>query len=355
MEAGISPTAARALQRAILDFFDTHARALPWRATDDPYRIWISEVMLQQTRVDTVIPYYERWLERFPDIDRLADADAEEVLRAWAGLGYYTRARHLHHAARVVRERHAGALPRTAAELRTLPGVGEYTAGALASIAFAERASAVDGNVRRVLSRLLDADLTPAALRNAADSLVPADRPGDFNQGMMELGATVCTPRRPACGECPVRAHCRAAAVGTQHLRPARRTRPAVPELDLLTLVLHCPAGVLLTRRPDGLLAGMWRFPAIPLEGDVIAAARTAIRRLAGGRSPRLHSHGVVSHTFSHRREHYHVVAARLRRPFVSDGGDESRWCDPAELHALPLPAAQRRIAALATSSGETA
>ena len=340
----MSRRTVRALQRTLLGFFDARRRALPWRATDDPYRVWISEVMLQQTRVDTVIPYYERWLARFPDLERLADAHPDAVLHAWQGLGYYTRARNLHQAARVVRERHGGSLPRTAAALRTLPGIGAYTAGAVASIAFGEPAAAVDGNVRRVLSRLLDTELAPAALHEAATRLVPASRPGDFNQALMELGATVCTPRRPRCADCPVSGHCGAFATGSQALHPAPKPRSSVPEHHLVTLVLRSPAGLLLTRSPRGLLAGMWRFPTAPLAGDVLVDARSFIRRLTGARISRMTAHGVVSHTFSHRRDHYHTVAAALRRPATPPHPPEWRWVHPEQCADIALPAAQRRI-----------
>jgi A/G-specific adenine glycosylase len=182
----------RSLRRALLAFYDARRRDLPWRRDPDPYRVWVSEVMLQQTRVDAVVPYYERWLRRFPTVAALASAEPDDVLRAWEGLGYYARARNLHRAARVVREHHHGAVPSEPSALRALPGVGDYTAGAIASIAFGRAEPAVDGNVRRVLARLLDvAAPAPARLRKVAAALVPSERPGDFNQALMELGATV--------------------------------------------------------------------------------------------------------------------------------------------------------------------
>ena len=192
------------LRERLLAFYDERKRDLPWRRTRDPYRIWVSEVMLQQTRVDTVIPYYRRWLERFPTVLALADADEEAVLGSWKGLGYYSRARNLHRAAQVVRDGHDGQVPSDPKDLRALPGVGEYTAGAVASIAFDLPEPVVDGNVRRVLARLHDlADPTPAQLRALTTELLDRARPGDFNQGLLELGATVCTPRAPKCGSCP--------------------------------------------------------------------------------------------------------------------------------------------------------
>lgn len=328
--------------RAILDFFDQRRRALPWRETDDPYRIWVSEVMLQQTRVETVIPYYERWLERFPDLATLAAAPQDEVLAAWAGLGYYSRARNLHRAAGFVRERLQGDVPRSAAALRQLPGIGDYTAGAIASIAFGERAPAIDGNARRVLSRLHDADLDGRALHEAGRALVPADRPGDFNQGLMELGATLCTPRRPRCDACPARLLCRARDTCTQGLRPAPKTRAAVPEFHFLALVALTRSHVLLQRRTGRLLHGLWCFPAAAAPADAAAFAR---RLLASRARPR--PCGSDSHTFTHRVEHTDVFALALRRTRQPRGDGEYRWFPHSELGKLALPAAQRRIARL--------
>lgn len=350
--------------RAILEFFDHRHRALPWRDTDDPYRIWVSEVMLQQTRVETVIPYYERWLERFPDLERLAAAAEDEVLGAWAGLGYYSRARNLHRAARHVRERLHGDVPRTAAALRELPGVGEYTAGAIASIAFGEPAPAIDGNARRVLSRLLDANLAPTALQEAGRRLVPAERPGDFNQGLMELGATICAPRRPRCERCPLADLCRARAAGTQALRPAPKTRAPLPRFRFLTLVAHTRTHVLLQRRTERLLHGLWCFPALPLDHERAVAggapaagtpgiatdagrAAAAVRRLLRSRVPPA-AIGTLEHAFSHRVEHYAVFRVTLSRRVKPAATSVGQWLPRARLPDLAMPAAQRRIAALA-------
>jgi A/G-specific adenine glycosylase len=262
-------------RRRLLDWFDAGGRDLPWRETSDPYRIWVSEVMLQQTRVEAVIPYYRRWLERFPDITALAGAPEEEVLGAWAGLGYYSRARNLHRAAQVVRERHGGEVPRDPDALRALPGVGEYTVGAVASIAFGIPLPAVDGNVRRVMARLTDTpDPSPAELRRWAGDLVDRKRPGDFNQALMELGATTCAPRNPECGVCPVAGFCAAARAGTQADRPSRRRKARVRDVawGVAVLLAEGPGGprVLARRRPsEGLLGGMWEFPSdVPEAGS---------------------------------------------------------------------------------------
>jgi A/G-specific adenine glycosylase len=359
MQRAFPEDVVASIRTALLEFFDASARALPWRGSGDPYRILVSEVMAQQTRIETVIPYYQRWLERFPDVAALAEAEEDDVLREWAGLGYYGRARNLHAAARLMRERYAGAVPSTYDDLRALPGVGDYTAGAVASIAFGVAAPAVDGNVRRVLSRLLD-DPNPSAgtLRGCAGALVPCRRPGDFNQALMELGSRICTPRAPRCGTCPLHEYCAARAAGTQHERPAPKASKAIPTFDLVTAIMRAADGrVLLVRRPrHGLLAGMWNFPASEVAPDAAAAAAaatggtaavaTAVGGMVAAQLPGAGSGlprfvGAVEHTFSHRRERYHcfvvdvVDAPPLTAGQAWAGDDASAWA---------LPRAQRRI-----------
>jgi A/G-specific adenine glycosylase len=336
-----SPDLVDALRHDLLAFFDTRARDLPWRRTGDPYAIWVSEIMLQQTRVETVIPYFERWMERFPDVTALAEADEGEVLKAWEGLGFYRRARNLHRAAMEVRERPAGRVPGTASALRDLPGVGAYTAGAVASIAFGEAVPAVDGNVRRVLCRLFDlADATARELEALAGALVDPGRPGDFNQALMELGATVCTPRSPSCSTCPVQVHCLALARGTVAERPAARPRREVPhEVREVMVVRARPSGaVLMRRRPaDGLLPGLWEFPPVEaVESDVggagFASAAGAVRL------------DDVRHAFSHLRVTYRPVLVTIddaARPSVAH---PYRWVDDADRAELALPVAMQRI-----------
>jgi A/G-specific adenine glycosylase len=344
----IDPSWIVGVRVALLEHFDVHARDLPWRRTRDPYAIWISEVMLQQTRVDAVVPYYERWLERFPDVHTLADAQLDDVLKAWEGLGYYSRACNLHRAAAVVRERHAGSLPADYDALRALPGVGEYTAGAVASIAYGVRRPAVDGNVRRVVARLLD-DPAPSAarLRDIVTSLVPQERAGDFNQALMELGATVCSPRTPRCDVCPLVPWCAARLAGTQADRPAPRRSPSQPLFLLATAVICAPPDqVLLIRRPaHGLLANLWSFPS--REVSDVAFARDAaldIARELVGRATARHVTALapVDHVFSHRRERYLCwridIAKRTRST-----RDDVVWTN-THARDLAMPRAQRRI-----------
>ena len=361
------------IRRLLLAAFDAGKRDLPWRGDSDPYRVWVSEVMLQQTRVETVIPYYKEWMKRFPDLDALAGAEEEQVLRVWQGLGYYSRARNLLGAARMVRESMGSRLPDSFSGLRALPGVGEYTAGAVASIAFGEAVPAVDGNVRRVLSRLFDRPHPgPSELRSLAGALVDPVRPGDFNEALMELGALVCTPRSPLCGRCPLEVLCLAHQRGTEEERPGRRPRGPVPQVDVAVVVaisgISDHMRLFLRRRPQtGLLAGMWEFPGVDLTAgeDPVGAALTlagelglaAPRARPGGepRGPEVGTLGEeryfdlgpvplapVTHAFTHLKARYLPFLVR-----VTAGGEPSpdgRWLSAAEVDGVPIPVAQGRI-----------
>jgi A/G-specific adenine glycosylase len=326
-EAGAAGADLAAIARAIVSHYRAHRRDLPWRRTRDPYAVWVSEIMLQQTRVATVIPYWLRWMERFPTVRALADAPLDHVLAAWSGLGYYRRARHLHAGARWVAER-GGALPSRAAELRAVPGVGAYTAGAVASIAFGEPAPLVDGNVARVLARVLavEDDVKSTAGQRAiwahAAALMAAravdSEPGELNQGLMELGATVCTPSSPACLTCPLGAHCRARAAGRQDELPRLPARPreaALPLLATVALWVESRGTILLAQRlASGLYAGLWELPQ---GADAADAARAIGATLAGEPTTRWHH----TQTLSHRRLAITAVEARLRgRPRAVPG-----------------------------------
>ena len=353
---GLPPSQVRAARRALLAHYDRTRRDLPWRGERDPYRVWVSEVMLQQTRVDTVIPYYRRWLLRFPDLAALADASVDDVLLEWQGLGYYRRARGLHAGARVVRERHGGVIPSGYRDLTGLPGVGEYTAGAVASIAFGVRVGAVDGNVRRVLSRLHDeASLSSRRLRALADAWVDPARPGDWNEALMDLGASLCTPRAPECGACPLQTWCRSRAAGTQEARPAPPgTRKVVARTLAAAVVVDGEGRGLLVRRPEGgLLGGLWAFPdrAVgpgALEGRLRREARRAART-AGAVPTR--AAGVVITPVPHRFTHLDVTY----RPVVLAGeaplDENRRWVSLEGPWPVAVPVAQQKIARAAAAA----
>ena len=347
---------------ALLAWYRRERRDLPWRRTRDPYAIWLSETMLQQTRVETVIPYYQRFLEHFPDVAALASADLEEVYAHWAGLGYYSRARNLHAAARRVVERFAGRLPHDAQELRSLPGVGRYTAGAVASIAFDRPEPVVDGNVERVLARALGIredvrrpDTTRRLWAEAA-ALAAGPAPGDLNQGLMELGATVCTPRAPRCEACPLARGCDARAAGDAETLP-RKPRRAPPRAARAVAGLVLRRGRLLAvrRPPGGLLGGLWELPGgEPGRGEPLERALArALREGVGLEVDDLEPAGALEHVFTHRRLRLHLYRCRSVRGRVRlDGFDRHRWVSPAEAPSVSQSALMRRALSLAWPAG---
>lgn len=316
----------------LLAWYGKRRRDLPWRATRDPYRIWVSEIMLQQTRAQAAIPYYQRFLERFPTIKSLAAASEESVLAAWSGLGYYSRARNLHLAAR---QAAAAGFPRDYDGIRALPGVGPYTAAAIASIGFGLAHAALDGNVMRVIARLEDdsADISSAHTRERfraiAQELLDPRRPGEFNQAMMELGATVCMPRVPACGACPVRGECRAYSSGTAAQLPVK-LRKAEPERIEAELALVRRSGrVLLWQRPAGdrRMGGFWELPS----PEQLPAMR------------RLRVAGAFRHTITHHHYTFTVIAASVPRAPLG-----MRWFGTENLISIPLSTTARKALALA-------
>ncbi|MDX1502211.1 MAG: A/G-specific adenine glycosylase [Thermoanaerobaculia bacterium] len=344
-EAEMPPPAAGATTLRLLRWFDATKRDLPWRRTRDAYRIWVSEVMLQQTRVTTVLPYYRRFLRRFPDVEALAKAEIDEVLALWSGLGYYRRARQLHAAARVVVES-GGELPDSAAALARLPGIGPYTAAAVASIAFGECEPVLDGNVVRLMARYRAEEGDPRLsatrrrLLEAARELLHPNRPGDSNQALMELGATVCRPRRPLCGECPLQPGCAAVATGAQEAYPRRgRPRETEREKRIAALVLHGDGRVLLFKRPEDseLLAGTWELPSVPWAAD--RGSEAALSKAYGGRWRLRESRGWVRHGITFRRLEVELrEAERLGDEAVAEG-PEAAWVEPEGLGDLPVSA----------------
>jgi A/G-specific adenine glycosylase len=354
--ASVTPGAARAVARALLDWYDEHRRDLPWRRTRDPYAIWVSEMMLQQTQVATVLGYYARWLDRFPTVSALAAAREDDVLHAWQGLGYYSRARNLWRGAQAVVSEHGGAVPRTVDALRALPGIGPYSAGAIASIAHGERAAIVDGNVIRVLCRLfgLRGDPSRAPLKNdlwaLAGALVPEDRPGDFNQAMMELGATVCLPRGARCAACPLAKRCVAHQGGTVDELPELAKRTAAVAVARAAGLVTRKGRVLVVQVRDSASrwAGMWQFPNTDVargETPERAACR-AVHDAVGlaARAPRLAV--TVRHSVTHHRITLDVFECDAAHGAPRALGCKAfAWAKLEELETLAMPAAHRRIA----------
>ena len=335
----------------LLVWYDRHRRDLPWRArpgeTPDPYRVWLSEIMLQQTTVAAVKPYFARFLERFPTVAALADAPSEAVMQAWAGLGYYARARNLHACAKAVVEAHGGRFPDTEAGLRKLPGIGAYTAPAIAAIAFDRPAAAVDGNVERVIARLflVEEPLPKAkgAIKALTESLVPPDRPGDFDQALMDLGATICTPKRPACAICPWMRPCRARAEGLQDAFPRKAAKVDGPlRRGAAFVAVRADGAVLLrTRPPHGLLGGMAEPPTSAWTADY-DLARAMLDAPLDARWTRLP--GVVRHTFTHFPLELTVFFARA--PAGAPAPEGMRWTPRAALAEEPVPNVMKKALA---------
>jgi A/G-specific adenine glycosylase len=333
----------------LLVWYDRHRRDLPWRAKPgehaDPYRVWLSEIMLQQTTVTAVKPYFEKFLERFPDVRTLAGAPSETVMSAWAGLGYYSRARNLHACAQAIVGQHGGAFPDSEAGLRTLPGIGPYTAAAIAAIAFDRVAAAVDGNVERVVTRLFQIEEPlPAAkphVHAAVLALVPQDRPGDFAQALMELGATICTPRRPACALCPWLEPCCARAAGLQESYPKKAPkREGVLRRGAAFVALRTDEAVLLrTREPKGLLGGMAEVPTSAWAADY-EPSRAILDAPFEARWTRLPGH--VRHVFTHFPLELTVLFARVGAEMPAPDG--MRWTPRPDLGAEPLPNLMKKV-----------
>ena len=344
---------------ALLAWYDASSRALPWRDDISPYHTWVSETMLQQTQVATVVPYYLRFIERFPTIEALAAAQLDDILKLWEGLGYYRRAHYLHAAARIIVADYGGELPRDEKSLLTLPGIGRYTAGAIRSIAFNEPAPVLDGNVKRVLARLddieanIDEGQTQKQLWVRAEELVPAHRPGDFNQALMELGATICQPVSPQCNICPVADFCEAKHRGTQSQRPVRTPRRRIPHYDVAAgVVWHAtdPERFLIAQRPaGGMLGGLWEFPGGKQEpGETLP--QTLARELkeelgievAVGKE-----FTKIKHAFTHFRITLHAFHAmhRVGEPRCIDV-DDWRWVTLDEVDQYAFAYADRAIIA---------
>lgn len=345
------------LRRRLLAWYKRHQRSLPWRETTDPYRIWISEIMLQQTRVDTVIPYYRRFLKIFPDVRRLAASPRQDVLKAWENLGYYSRAANIHRASIMIVDHWDGRIPETMAAIRTIPGIGAYTAGAILSIAYGKPLPAVDGNVRRILSRVfairkpIDDPREQKKIFDLAAALVPSRNPGDFNQALMDLGATICRAKAPACRDCPLESVCSARINHLQNVLPVTRKAPAIPHrFSTAAVIRNREGGLLVVQRPPaGLLASLWKLPGgfreagqsaecslkDSIENELGIAIRVG-RKLAG-----------VKHAYTHFRLTLTAYEGFLwkGRPEAL-GCEDWRWASPADLNKLPMSKIDRMVIA---------
>jgi len=350
------PVSAAVLQRSLLDWYDRQGRDLPWRKPPDvldPYRVWVSEIALQQTQVKTVLPYYYRWFDRFPTIADLARADQQAVLKAWEGLGYYSRARNLHRAAQIVMERHGGQFPQTLAEAIALPGIGRTTAGGILSSAFNLPLPILDGNVKRVLARLIALPLPPAKaldrLWAASEAVVSFDRPRDMNQALMDLGATVCTARKPACLVCPWMAYCQAYNTDRQQQIPVSEPKAPIPHKVIGVAVIRDEAGqILIDRRPaEGLLGGLWEFPGGKVEPNesIADCVRREIHEELGIEIEVGEELIVVDHAYSHFKVSLHVhLCQHVSGEPQAIECDEVRWVTLEAIDQFPFPKANTTI-----------
>lgn len=341
-------------QKTLLSWFEKHQRNLPWRGIQDSYRIWISEVMLQQTQVKKVLDYFEKFIERFPSVKQLADSPLQDVLKVWEGLGYYARARNLHKAANVIMKEYDGEIPKEYEKFRKLPGVGDYSAAAVMSIAYDKPYAAVDGNVKRVLARLyqLDEPINDTAsarvFQQNANELLDKQQPGLFNQAMMELGATVCRPQSPTCLVCPVSMFCEVFHTSSQNEYPHRRKTEAIPEHQMAAGIIYRDSKVLIVQRPlNGLLGGLWEFP----NGRIIENETTeqgCIRNISEVVNLTVTNQKYltrVKHAFTHFKIVVDVFECQYESgELVLNGPIDAKWVDVAEIRDYPLPRATHKF-----------
>ena len=337
------------LSRRLLDWYYQHGRTLPWRDHPDSYAIWVSEIMLQQTRVETVIPYFEKWMSLFPNVKALANSSERDVLNAWVGLGYYSRARNLHKAAKMVAEKFNGKLPRDLTELRSLPGIGRYTVGAIASMAFGMDEPTLDGNLRRVFSRLFDvseyAD-SPAGekiLWELAAKNLPKGQAGDYNQALMDLGATICVPKNPHCLLCPLMILCESRKNATQEKRPVLKLKKISPHFVHAAAVIVNRKRVLLAQRPpEGLLAGMWEFPNGRVDANPAKELTKAINAAYRLKVKRKEALGVIQHAYTHFKVTVHAFYCDCD-PIPKN--KNLKWVSISQLADYPMGKVDRLIA----------
>jgi A/G-specific adenine glycosylase len=337
------------IQTKLLQWFKKYGRDLPWRRTRDPYAIWVSEIMLQQTQVNTVIPYYQNFLKAFPTRNHLAKADLSRVLKVWEGLGYYSRARNFHRASQVVLDRFHGIIPNNLKDLLSLPGIGRSTAGAILSFAFQKEAPILDGNAKRVISRLFAVSGNPAKgktedlLWKISESLIPKGFSNPFNQALMDLGSMLCTPKEPQCSECPLRDLCKGRASGDPQRFPTRTLRKKIPHIEAISAVIQRNGKVLLKQRPpEGLLGGLWEFPNWPIEErkDFKEYLKQKVKSEIGLRVKTKEPIGSFHQTYSHFKLTLHVFQCQYL-----NGKGKGRWVPVRNLPLLPMSKLHRRIA----------
>ena len=346
------------IQKTLLQWFKKCGRDLPWRKTTDPYAIWVSEVMLQQTQVATVIPYYSKFLKSFPTIRHLSKADLSKVLKAWEGLGYYSRARNLHRAAGIVMNHFNGKMPDQLKDLLHLPGIGRSTAGAILSFAFHKDASILDGNAMRVLSRLFAVSGTPGerkteqVLWQISEFLIPKGFSNPFNQALMDLGSLLCTPKEPQCSECPLRDLCKGRASGKPERYPSKRIKRTIPYVESVSGVIKKDGKVLLNQRPpSGLLGGLWEFPNWRIEEKQRSRLRLRLRKYIQ-QETKMNVEvkeflGVLHHTYSHFKLTLNVFVCRHL-----NGDGKGKWVPIKNLRLLPMSRIDRRIAQAISKRG---
>ena len=340
-------------QRKLLIWYAKNKRNLPWRRTHNPYRIWVSEIMLQQTQVATVIPYYRRWIKRFPTVKRLASASLDEVLKQWEGLGYYSRARNLHKGAKEIIKIHGGRFPKAFSAIQSLPGIGRYTAGAIASIAFGLPYPVLDGNVARVLVRLYAISKPPSLpdvrdeLWEHAAHLLPKKDPGDFNQALMELGAKICLPKKPICLFCPVSSHCEARTLGMEETLPAKSPKRKIPLFQVAVAIVRRKDRYFIQRRPpEGLLGGLWEFPGGKIEAKETpeSCLYRELKEEIGVKVTISRKLPLVKHAYTHFRVILHPFECRLDGGKLKKTETPQRWVRREEFSKYAFPMANRKI-----------